>query len=97
MQYTAQDASNGGSEVSRKGLTAGAGNLALPATTHRYAALNLSVRELLATLAGIQETVLLYHDGGKGRPRARRMLTDMNPTQRQLADLFNIDRYAPTR
>jgi transposase len=44
-----------------------------------HAGLHLSVRELLAELAGIQETVLLYHDGGKGRPRARRMLTDMDP------------------
>ncbi|MGI8458427.1 MAG: IS1634 family transposase [Propionibacteriaceae bacterium] len=61
------------------------------------AGLDLSVRELLATLAGIQETVLLYHDGGKGRPRARRMLTDQTPTQQQLADLFTIDNYAPTR
>jgi len=25
------------------------------------------------------------------------MLTDMNPTQQRLADLFNIHRYAPTR
>ena len=61
------------------------------------AGLHLSVRELLATLAGIEETVLLYHDGGKGRPRARRMLTDMSHTQQQLADLFNIEGYAPTR
>ena len=61
------------------------------------AGLHLSVRELLASLAGIQETVLLYHDGGKGRPRARRMLTDMDPTQQRLADLFDIHRYAPTR
>ncbi len=61
------------------------------------AALHLSVRELLATLAGIEETVLLYHDGGKGRPRARRILTDQNPLQQQLADLFGINRYAPTR
>jgi transposase len=61
------------------------------------AGLHLSVRELLNTLAGIQETVLLYHDGGKGRPRARRMLTDMDPTQQRLADLFGINRYAPTR
>ena len=61
------------------------------------AGLHLSVRELLSILAGIQETVLLYHDGGKGRPRARRMLTDTNPIQQQLADLFSIDRYAPTR
>ena len=61
------------------------------------AGLHLSVRELLATLGGIGETVLLYHDGGKGRPRARRMLTDQNDLQRELADLFNIDQYAPTR
>ena len=33
-----------------------------------HAGLHMSVRELLATLAGIEETVLLYHDGGKGRP-----------------------------
>jgi hypothetical protein len=25
------------------------------------------------------------------------MLTDMTPTQRRLAELFNIQRYAPTR
>ena len=61
------------------------------------AGLHLSVRELLATLGGIEETVLLYHDGGKGRPRARRMLTDMSPTQQRLAELFDVQRYAPTR
>jgi transposase len=61
------------------------------------AGLHLSVRELLDHLAGIQETVLFYHDGGKGRPRAQRMLTDMTPTQRKLAELFDIHRYAPTR
>jgi len=59
--------------------------------------LHMSVRELLATLAGIEETVLLYHDGNKGRPRARRMLTDQTRTQQRLAKLFNIDAYAPTR
>jgi transposase len=48
------------------------------------AGLHLSVRELLAELAGIGETVLLYHDGGKGRPRARRMLTDMTPGPRRV-------------
>jgi transposase len=61
------------------------------------AGLHLSVRELLAILAGIQETVLLYHDGGKGRPRAQRILTDKDPIQQRLADLFGIQRYAPTR
>jgi transposase len=61
------------------------------------AGLHMSVRELLNTLAGVQETVLLYHDGGKGRPRARRMITDMDATQQRLAELFGINRYAPTR
>lgn len=61
------------------------------------AGLHLSVRELLTTLGGIEETVLLHHDGGKGRPRAQRILTDKDPTQQRLADLFGIDRYAPTR
>jgi transposase len=61
-----------------------------------HAGLNLSVRELLSELSGIGETVLLYHDGGPGRPRAQRLLTDMNPTQRRLHDLFHLDRYAPT-
>jgi transposase len=61
------------------------------------AGLDLSVRELLNQLAGIQETVLLYHDGGKGRPRARRILTETTTTQNTLAELFNIHRYAPTR
>lgn len=65
--------------------------------TAEQAGLHLSVHELLHELSGIQETVLLYHDGGKGRPRAQRLLTDTNPTQRQLADLFDTNRYAPTR
>jgi transposase len=60
------------------------------------AGLALSVRDLLDHLAGIGETVLLYHDGAKGRPRAQRILTDMTDTQRKLASLFGIDRYAPT-
>jgi transposase len=61
------------------------------------AGLHLSVRALFDELAGIGETVLLYHDGGKGRPRAQRMLTDMTSTQHALHDLFGLDRYAPTR
>jgi transposase len=61
-----------------------------------HAGIDLSVRELLATLAGIQETVLIYPSEG-GRPRAKRLLTDQNPTQRQLHTLFDLDRYAPRR
>ncbi len=46
--------------------------------------IHMSVRELLDTLAGIQETVLAYQ-GGRGRPRARRMPTQPDPTQRRRA------------
>jgi len=56
----------------------------------------LSVRELLATLAGIQETVLLYQ-GARGRPRARHVLTEMDPVQQRLFELFGLDAYAPKR
>lgn len=60
------------------------------------AGLDLSVRRLLDALAGIEETVLLYQ-GDRGRPRARRIITDLDPTQQRLYDLFNLDRYAPRR
>jgi transposase len=63
----------------------------------QHAGLNLSVRELLDNLSGIQETVLLYPTGNKGRPRAQRILTDIDPTQQRLFDLFNLDAYAPRR
>jgi transposase len=62
----------------------------------RAEGLDLSVRVLLAELAGIQETVLLYPSTG-GRPRARRMLTEMTMTQQRLYDIFGLDRYAPAR
>jgi len=58
------------------------------------AGLHLSVRELLASLAGIQETVLLYPSTG-GRPKARRVLTDHDATATQLATIFGLDAYAP--
>ncbi len=60
------------------------------------AGMHMSVRELLETLAGIGETVLLYQ-GERGRPRARRMLTEIDPTQQRLYDLFGLDAYAPKR
>jgi transposase len=59
-----------------------------------HAGQQLSVRKLLESLAGIQETVLLYQ-GERGRPRARRMLTETDPTQKRLYDLFGLDRFAP--
>jgi transposase len=60
------------------------------------AGIHLSVRELLDTLAGIQETVLIYQ-GERGRPRARRMLTETDPAQQRLYDLFGLETYAPKR
>ena len=62
----------------------------------QHAGISISVTELLDTLGGIQETVLLYQ-GERGRPRARRMLTQINPTQQRLYNLFNLDTYAPKR
>jgi len=60
------------------------------------AGIAMSVRELLDRLSGIEETVLLYA-GERGRPRARHMLTDMDPDQRRLYDLFGLETYAPKR
>jgi len=60
------------------------------------AGLAMSVRKLLATLAGIQETVLLYQ-GARGRPRARHVLTKMDPIQQRLYDLYGLDAYTPKR
>ncbi len=60
------------------------------------AGIDMSVRELLGALAQIQETELLYR-GEKGRPRVRRMLTDMDADQRRLYELFGLDAFAPKR
>lgn len=62
----------------------------------RHAGIAMSVRELLETLAGIHETVLLYQ-GDRGRPRARRMLTEKDPTQQRLYNLFDLNAHAPKR
>ena len=56
--------------------------------------LHLSVRELLHTLGGIEETVMIF-PSASSRPKARRMLTDRDPTQQHLSDLFGLARYAP--
>ncbi len=52
-----------------------------------------SVRTILDTLGEIQETVLIYPSTG-GRPKARRITTDMNPDQKILYDTFQLHRYA---
>ncbi len=58
------------------------------------AGLRASVRELLSQLAGIEETVLIYPSTG-GRPRARRMTTELTGQQRELHELFGLQRWAP--
>ena len=60
---------------------------------HRHG-LHLSVSELLAALAGIEATVLIYPSTG-GRPKARRMLTETNQTQNHLVEIFDLHRWAP--
>jgi transposase len=60
------------------------------------AGIAMSVRELLRTLASIQETVLVYPSEG-GRPRARRMLTQTDGAAKRLFDLFGLAAYAPAR
>ena len=54
---------------------------------------HLSVRTILDTLGGIQETVLIYPSTG-GRPKARRVTTDLSTDQRALYDLFHLHRWA---
>lgn len=60
----------------------------------QQAGLHLSVRAILNHLAGIGETVLIYPSTG-GRPKARRMLTETNPTQQHLMNIFDLHRWAP--
>jgi transposase len=60
----------------------------------RHAGLDLSVRELLRQLAAIGETVLIYPSDG-GRPKARRMTTELSDQQRQLHEIFGLQHWAP--
>ncbi|MGH3857562.1 MAG: IS1634 family transposase, partial [Pseudonocardiaceae bacterium] len=60
---------------------------------HR-ADLHLSVRELLAQLAAIEETILIYPSTG-GRPKARRMTTELTGDQHKLYEIFELGTAAP--
>jgi len=62
--------------------------------TAARAGLHLSVRELLARLAGIGETVLIYPSTG-GRPKARRMTTELTGDQPELHQIFGLATWAP--
>ena len=61
----------------------------------RRAGHDLSVKALLDTLSGIQETLLIYPSTG-GRPKARRITTDMTTDQQAHYHLYNLQRWAPT-
>jgi len=60
----------------------------------RQHGLDLSVRELLSQLAAIGETVLIYPSTG-GRPKARRMTTELTGHQPRLYDIFGLARWVP--
>jgi transposase len=60
----------------------------------RQDGLAVSVRELLGQLAAIGETVLIYPSTG-GRPKARRMTTELTGHQPQLYQTFGLARWAP--
>ncbi len=60
----------------------------------RQAGLGLSVRELLSQLAAIEETVLIYPSAG-GRPKARRMTTELTGNQQALHEIFGLNRWGP--
>ncbi len=60
----------------------------------RRAGHHLSVKALLDSLGWIEATVLIYPSTG-GRPKARRMTTDMSTDQQALYDLFDLHRWAP--
>ena len=60
----------------------------------RQEGLDLSVRELLGQLGGIEETVLVYPSTG-GRPKARRMTTELTGHQPRLYQIFSLARWAP--
>ena len=62
----------------------------------RQAGLDLSVRELLGQLAAIGETVLIYPSTG-GRPKARRMTTELTGHQPQLCTTSSAWHAGPRR
>jgi transposase len=62
--------------------------------TAARAGLDLSVRDLLGQLADIGETVLIYPSTG-GRPKARRMTTELTGDQQKLYEIFGLGKRAP--
>ncbi|MDR2347990.1 MAG: hypothetical protein LBD90_05155 [Bifidobacteriaceae bacterium] len=61
------------------------------------AGLNLSYEKICAELDQVQEVVMVYPKDRKGRPAARRALTETTPLQDQLLALYGADTHAPIR
>jgi transposase len=60
----------------------------------RRAGHHLSVKAILDTLGGIEETIMVYPSTG-GRPKARRLTTTMTADQQALYELYDLHRWAP--
>lgn len=63
--------------------------------------LSLSMQALFQALSGIQEVTNLYpatgQPGSPGRPSAKTILSEMDPTQQALYRLLNMDRYRKSK
>ncbi|MDR0593335.1 MAG: hypothetical protein LBG60_08825 [Bifidobacteriaceae bacterium] len=63
----------------------------------RQAGLEMSYAAICAELDGVEEVTLVHPKEGKGRPVAKRVLTDTTALQQRLLALYGTDRYAPIR
>lgn len=63
----------------------------------RQAGLDMSYKAISAELGRVEEITMLYPKDGKGRPVAKRMLTETSPLQNQLLDLYGATQHAPSR
>ena len=62
--------------------------------TAAQAGLHLSVRQLFRPARRHRPTVLIYPSTG-GRPKARRMTTELTSDQHQLYEIFDLAKWAP--
>jgi transposase len=63
----------------------------------RNAGLDMSYKAICAEIGRVEEVTMLYPKDGKGRPVAKRILTETSPLQDQLLDLYGADRHQPSR
>ena len=63
----------------------------------RQAGLDMSYQAICDELGRVEEVTMVYPKDVKGRPVAKRMLTETSALQRQLLALYGADRHAPSR